>query len=103
VSSKHAYDRWADGNRPPLPYDLGQAERDTAVATLKDVLSLCNEGLADAEVRFRVGVIVRASLAALGELPELEPEPERPDWLPADDGPIHLDTRMLEELEEPPF
>jgi hypothetical protein len=102
VTSKHAYDRWADGNLPPLPFDMAQAERDTAVATLRDVIALCGEGLPDAEAVFRIGVIARATLATLGEVPELEPEPERPDWLPDDDGPIELDTTLLQEP-PPPF
>jgi hypothetical protein len=48
---------------------MGQAERDTAVNTLRDVLALYGETLPDAEARFRVGVVARATLAALGELP----------------------------------
>jgi hypothetical protein len=81
--TSHAYDAFADANCPPLPFDGGKAERDTAVATLRDVLSLCGEELRDAEARFRVGVIVRASLAALGELPDLEA-----DDCPGDEPPF---------------
>jgi hypothetical protein len=49
-------------------------------------LDLCAADLHDAEPVFRIGVVARAALVALGELPELEPGPDAPDWLPQATG-----------------
>jgi hypothetical protein len=72
--TSHDFQFWQDHNAEPLPYDMDQAERDTAVNTLREILALTGENLPDSEACFRVGAIARATLAALEELPtDLEP------------------------------
>jgi hypothetical protein len=67
--TSHAYDAWADGNIDP-DERWGQTDcgrnLDAAVATLRDIVSLTEEGLPAATVADRVQAIARACLSRLG-------------------------------------
>jgi hypothetical protein len=65
--TSHAYDAFADANLDPQPMDRqANAERDTAIATLRDIVRLTEENLPPTTVAARVQAIARACLSRLG-------------------------------------